>query len=88
MSGYITKDAAKKKHCDICKETCVCYRSEDCSELRAFDLIPDEEVKPVVHGRWIIKQGRYGPIVECSECGDFRIVAEKFCPECGADMRL
>lgn len=61
MSGekkYIDFAAAKKTHCDICKETYVCYRNnicgettEECKELQAFDRIPAADV--VERPQWV-----------------------------------
>lgn len=46
---YIEREAAKKKHCEVCMEEHICYRSKStCDELKAFDLIPAADVRPVV----------------------------------------
>lgn len=92
---YITREAAKKKYCEICMEEHICYRSKStCDELKAFDLIPAADVRPVVHGH---NTGN-ARIFECSECGygfsDIFLTNERdypidpnYCPNCGADMR-
>ena len=48
MSEYIEREAAKKKHCDICRESNICYRSNSCADLKCFDTIPAADVRPVV----------------------------------------
>ena len=71
----------------------------------AYDLameilgnLPAADVKPVVHGKWIIERSNSGkPICYCSSCGcgvkdkdsDTYIDMSDapFCPHCGADMR-
>lgn len=75
MSGekkYIDLAAAKKMHCDICKETYVCYRNNirgettgACKELQAFDRVPAADVAEVKHGEWI----DMGDFILCSLCG-------------------
>ena len=51
MAEYIERDAAKKKHCEICMEECICYRNKStCNDLKAFDLIPAADVRPVPEG--------------------------------------
>lgn len=49
-------------------------------------LFPKEE--PMHKGAWG-KLERFGkPMVyECSCCGEWQLIATKFCPNCGADMR-
>lgn len=48
MVEYIDREAAKKKHCEICLEKSICYRDKTCDELKAFDLIPAADVVEVV----------------------------------------
>ena len=49
MAEYIEREAAKKKHCEICMEMCICYRNKStCNDLKAFDLIPAADVRHVV----------------------------------------
>ena len=44
-------------------------------------------VVPVVRGRWVDKG--HGLVYACSECGNLEDVRlSKFCPDCGADMRV
>lgn len=64
-------------------------------------IIPSDDVRPVVRGRWIKSHAivgidaktcdvKIGETDKCSECGEefVRPIKEyKFCPNCGADMR-
>lgn len=93
MSDYISREAAKKKHCDICRESNICYRSNSCSDLKCFDTIPAADVRPVVKGKWINQRA---DSEMCSRCGvRFYISAlfavggneePDYCPNCGAKM--
>ena len=47
---YIDREAAKKKHGDICRESNICYCSNSCADLKIFDSIPAADVRPV---KWI-----------------------------------
>lgn len=51
----------------------------------AIDRIPEADVAPVVHGRWV-----YGEfdIPHCSECGNgvMSNMISPYCPNCGAKM--
>ena len=61
-----------------------------------FYSIPAADVAPVVHGRWICINKRYGEY-ECSVChgvdancsdyyGIHAVTEQEFCPNCGAKM--
>ena len=69
------------------------YISEDVIKNR---LKPYEDVKPVVHGKWVeLYNYYYDNAYGCSVCGAQFIMIEctpqdnlwKFCPNCGSDMR-
>lgn len=91
---YIEREAAKKKHCEICMEVCICYRSKStCDELKAFDLIPAADVRPVVKAEFVRCGDGKGVPYMCSHCGRttpanmVEIWGVNYCPNCGADMR-
>lgn len=68
---YIEKEAAKKKHCEICLEERICYRGkQNCAELKAFDLIPAADVQPVVR----CKDCKY-----CLKADEFEYWCNGFC---------
>ena len=67
-----------------------------------IDSLPDADVRPVVHGRWVQTGGKYSRhktidrrILTCSVCGNFLYMGgvnagrgnANFCPNCGSDMR-
>lgn len=60
---------------------------------RVLADIPDAEVVPVVHGRWILERDPNGKpyCFHCSVCdSDYHcigiVVASDYCPNCGAKM--
>lgn len=66
--------------------------------IKEIDLkdIPAADVAPMVHGRWICINKRYGEY-ECSVChgvdsncsdyyGIHAVTEQEFCPNCGAKM--
>lgn len=98
---YISREAAIDKHCAICKDNALCYRSrESCPEVKSFNSMPAADVQPVRHGRWIETTQPMGwedvTCAECSECGEDFVLDEwgmedmknlmHYCPNCGADM--
>ena len=84
MSDYISREAAM----EIVKRTSGDYAAAF-SEIRK---LPDADVEPVRHGRWIVPPPpdayTYCKVV-CSEChkvaGKHKTV---YCPNCGAKMDL
>ena len=79
---FINREDAKKKHCEICMEECVCYRDKSrCNELKAFDTIPAADVRPVVRGEWEDVEVRdYSTNIN----GGMPLsIASMFCPVCG-----
>ena len=98
MTDYISRKAAKEKHCAICKDSHICYRNEKtCPEVCAFDTIPAADLREVKRGKWI-KVAALAPFEQddfrCSECdswpwwcGVTDANLPNFCPNCGADMR-
>ena len=68
---------------------------ESIEALMAEGEIYDIEYKPERKGKWIrhdeIKNVYGGNCIECSECGEKYVVQhielEKYCRNCGADMR-
>lgn len=56
-------------------------------DIRNLDLLPGEDVAPVVHGKWI--KNEVTPSIhffKCSHCGETRWRTYNFCPACGAKM--
>ena len=70
MSDYISREDAKKKHCDICRETSVCYRDyKTCKELSSFDAIQATDVVEVVRCRECKHSGKIystGGYIDCA----------------------
>ena len=51
--------------------------------------VPTVEAVPVVHGEWKTDCGVLFPVYRCSECNCATALGKtKFCPNCGADMRI
>lgn len=54
---------------------------------RKYGLRKEEELQPVIHGRWItIPNHRDWDQKQCSVCGDIRCCQGNYCPNCGAKM--
>ena len=69
-------------------------RSEWCHIKKTIEKLPSADVRENVRGKWITDHlvstggGTY-PVLRCSECENQEpmLMAKKFCPNCGADMR-
>lgn len=51
--------------------------------------LPDADVEPVRHGRWVAETERTGNYAHCSMCGcrcRGYVPHYKYCPDCGAKM--
>lgn len=67
--------------------------AQPCEDALAFiENAPEEDVAPVVHGRWVDKEDYYLEIgMTCSVCAN-RVFREEgltdfnYCPNCGARM--
>ena len=76
------------------------YSEQDVNEARAraeeiakiicdgIDLIPAEDVEPVVRGEWIEMRDPYGDLTGWihEECGHETQCASNYCSKCGAKM--
>lgn len=98
MSDLISRQEAKKKHCEICRDTNLCYRNfSTCPEVKAFDSIsPAERPK----GKWVIGIKRPSIGTQCDACGwawsanidavklepCLALIKTRYCPNCGAKM--
>ena len=83
----ISREAVKDLFCRICMENNVCYRSKDtCEDLKLFNQLPPVEPSRR-KGHWIEHETFMTDIWKCSECGYTKQWKEKFCQNCGADMR-
>lgn len=81
MAEYIDREEYCEKHCRCSNEYC---GKESCPIWKA----PAADVVPVVHGRWMITEGRIENAV-CSNCGrHFQPYYEayRYCPNCGCRM--
>ena len=88
MKEYIEREAAKELHCKICKDKYVCYRGENCEEIKLFNTLPKADVKKVVHARWENHTHctACGWAMEDDVAGGYYMVAFPYCPNCGATM--
>lgn len=83
---YIEREAAIDKHCAICKDNALCYRSrESCPEVKAFNSMPAADVQPVVRGRWMPYSNK-DCLYVCSVCLCMPRDRTRYCPRCGALM--
>ena len=86
MDYYIKKNDAVSLLMKEAKSHGLSFSAE--AYERAANLtacMPNEDVQPVVHGRWIISSDGYYPY--CSECKERpEGKPTKFCPNCGARL--
>lgn len=89
---YIDADAlitCMKENCDTWKNDDMRRGFRECARI-IFDM-PAADVRENVHGEWLYQELIPNDITgtmhgECSVCHKVRII-DKFCPNCGADMR-
>ena len=92
MTDYIERETAIK---EIKREWAKLPLSETTGFgilMRVLTTLPDADVKPAVHGKWI-KVPRMND--QCDQCKHYFPVVDfinrpfqiNFCPYCGADMR-
>ena len=109
MTEYIKREeveASINTVCVSCQETCAKFDGilPDCEECvlnevkKAIHNLPNADVQPVVHGKWIMSketiQSRLVGGIElivpkCTACGGIvpvDVSAYKYCPGCGAKM--
>ena len=88
MAEYIEREAAKDELCERCTNVLSCTRSDnDCPIKRGLNAIPAADVRPVVHGKWIMNSLESCYYYKCSVCGGEVATRWNFCHHCGADMR-
>lgn len=89
MPEYIDRE-------NYCKNICRCSRDKCDKDKCPLWSAPAADVEPVVNGHWIINTDDFTPKKRCSVCGynkpiqageRLKKIPEKFCPNCGADMR-
>lgn len=84
MSDLIKRKSIKNLLCDLHIDN---ISINDKNILEYFDELPTVDAKPVVHGEWIPQDMTYTRFM-CSQRNSKNYAGhEKFCPECGADMR-
>ncbi len=93
MAEYIDREAAMHTVCKVdCQEYYQC-RHGFCQTVKALSELPAADVAPVVHGRWLHVEFRYGfSTYKCDKCGrtvqyngEFIGIAYPYC-HCGAKM--
>ena len=79
----------KETHCISCgclipEDDVLCLHCSEYDDMQTFKYLQPERKK----GKWVEKPMVHG-VVYCSVCGYELIMNNtKFCPECGADMRI
>lgn len=89
MSEYIDREKIVLKTCSDCARQVdlVCRHPEPCGKLiSAFLCEEQENVAPVVHGKWIFNDGWWEFI--CTNCHKAieNIKKYEYCPHCGAKI--
>ena len=66
-------------------------KRHDGKRLLLIDVAPTVDAVPVIHGRWIPYNSKYGhdeKVYLCDQCNNnVGFKKMNFCPNCGADMR-
>lgn len=87
MDDYISREAAIES---LCKAHSPYPRRREIS-VRAIQDISPADVKPVVHGSWIVTDHGDYQLIECDQCHaqmwNHQSELPNYCYECGADMR-
>ncbi len=67
-----------------------CFGHDAVEILAEIEFMPAADVAPVVHGRYISTgyDEWYCDSGKCSNCGGDMLSGSKFCPNCGAKMKL
>lgn len=80
--------------CERCIHNTVCG-AEDEDMIQCMFFLKEDEIKPIVHARWIVEfDDRGWKKHSCSGCGYFRrtdihvSLNWDYCPHCGAKMDL
>lgn len=91
MSEYIEKEAAiDAVHGEF--DECLVWDTSGLETANVveniLDTIPPADVRPVKHGKWIVKTDSEGKTYGvCSRCGYEQYAGHlKYCPECGGKM--
>jgi len=84
---YISKEAALACFTDWIDRYGHEHSADEIAEYQRIEDLPEEDVRPVVRGRWTD-----GKCDQCGEHAPYWCMASayhttNFCPNCGADMR-
>jgi hypothetical protein len=84
---YISKEAALACFTDWIDRYGHEHTADEIVEYQRIEDLPEEDVRPVVRGKWID-----GKCDQCGEHAPYWCMAStyhttNFCPNCGADMR-
>lgn len=82
MAEYIEREQAKFQ---IYREF-ITEKDTSVRAFRALDVIPSADVKPVLHGYWIVRRGNWQDEYECSVCRYISKDGSDYCSNCGARM--
>lgn len=91
MTEYIEREAAIALAKDIIIPTKSGYEYRHrCIDPQDLAELPAADVRPVRHGRWLIKTIRGDKRTVCSECllETGTCYEENYCPNCGSRMDL
>ena len=84
MARYIDADNIRYHE----KENIDGYVYSEVTNRDEIDRIPTEDVKPVIHAKWIKGKHEDTDYSICSNCKSLhnRWVSYRYCPDCGAKM--
>ena len=89
MSRYIDADMITYQNY-IRLDGCFCAEIEPYVTKRWIDRMPEEDVAPIVHGKWKMNSD-YPDTLICSNCDSkYDVIGmdcgSNYCPHCGAKM--
>ena len=89
---YISKEAALACFSDWIDRYGHEHTADEMVEYQKIEELPEEDVRPVVRGKWIVHTSDRFPAdstIECDQCHAEQPagIDDNFCPNCGADMR-
>ena len=91
-SDVLTKEIAEIYNRVYSKTIDQCIHDFYNSVCKAIRRVPNVDVEPVVHGKWVsptLIGSRYFNVPHCSVCGEVPCGVDentRYCPNCGANM--
>lgn len=89
MADYIDREKLLKSIPSVKNDKTISLFGAVAAMICIVNLVPKEDVAPVVHGTWLLRYIGHGHYWECSVCHATPIYVTNntnYCPNCGAKM--